>query len=284
MVYKCICMYMYALLLYCIQGKAHIHSQCSRFFTKWCQLTFSKSCMFHILPWMCIFSWLHSLLPCVRPLNTISPQPLLHLLGCFIFSVLHGAFFLWKLGQLLFLQSTHCALHEVTYLYLQFLHYLFIIKYVDMCCCSGWNKKHSLFILYTQTHYQHSIQYTFLLFNFSISLILIQTGKCLTIHGVLWRHTFSCLCYNGELSTSKDRERFHRGARKTTFAAIEIESKWFKDSHIGPLNWIEKPPWLSKELGASCLVLASWPHTLLKTHPQEWLLSEGENTIFFWHF
>ena len=68
-------------------------------------------------------------------------SPYFTFLDASFFSILHGAFFLWKLGQLLFHQFTHCALQEVSYLYLQFLHYLFIIKYVDMCCCSGWNKK-----------------------------------------------------------------------------------------------------------------------------------------------
>lgn len=92
-------------------------------------------------------------------------SPYFTFLDASFFSILCGTFFLWKLGQLLSHQFTHCALQEVSYLYLQFLHYLFIIKYVDMCCCSGWNKKHSLFILYTQTHCQHSIQYTFLLWS-----------------------------------------------------------------------------------------------------------------------
>lgn len=91
-------------------------------------------------------------------------------------------------------------------------------------------------------------------FNFSTFLIPNTDWKVPNNSWSTVKTPFSCLCYNEEFSTSKDMERFHWGARETTFAAIEIESKWFKDSHIGPLNWIEKPPWLSKELGDSCLV------------------------------
>lgn len=56
---------------------------------------------------------------------------------------------------------------------------------------------------------------------------------------------------------------------------LKSRNKWFKDSHIGTSTG-EKPP-----DGTCCLIYQPfWPQNLLKTHPQEWPLSEGENTRF----
>lgn len=72
------------------------------------------------------------------PLSMIPPQPLPHLLGCFFFFQYYMVLLFMKTWPIplppIYLL---CSTRSKFYLYLQFLQNLLIIKYVDICYCSG---------------------------------------------------------------------------------------------------------------------------------------------------
>lgn len=149
-----ISVYMYFTSLLHTRKSPHPFSHCSRFFTNWfqpIQAYFpSTPCMFHILPWPCTLSWLCSTLPCTSPWIW-SLLSLYFISLAASFSIFHGSFFLWKLGQLLFTQSTHYVLQEVTYIYIPSSCSISLLLNMLTCATALDERKQFIYSVYPNT-------------------------------------------------------------------------------------------------------------------------------------